>query len=153
MRRIEVNLSPEEVALLKKKIASGTSPAREIQHARILLGSFEGLGDEQVSREAMVSKPTVWSVRRLYAEGGLDAALRRKPQPPRPEKRKVTDDTEARLVALACSAAPEGRNRWTLRLLSDHAVRLGYAPAGLSHESVRQALKKTSCVLGKPSAG
>lgn len=150
MKRIEVNLSPEEVSLLKKKVTSGKSSAREIQHARILLGSSQGLPDAQIAREAGVSTGTIWRVRRLHASQGLEAALSRKPQPPRPGKRKVTDETEARLLALACSEAPEGRSRWSVRLLADRLVELGLE---LSRESVRRTLKKTNCVRGGSSAG
>ena len=153
MRRIEVVLSAEELALLRKKASSGVSPAREIARARVLLGSHEGLPGRRVAREAGVSEATVARVRGRYAEGGLEAALRPRPQPSRPEKRKLTDEAEARLLALACSEAPAGRARWTLRLLADRAVELGVVEAGLSHESVRAALKKTSSARIASSAG
>ena len=75
---------------------------------------------------------------------GVDAALSRKAQPARPTKRKLGDELEVRLIALACSDPPEGRRRWTLRLLSHKVVELGLSEVPLSHECVRQALKKTN---------
>jgi hypothetical protein len=148
-----VVLTEEERSSLRKKVSSGVSPAREIAHARILLGADEGKKDAELAREAGVCVGTVAAVRRLFAQQGLESALSRKAQPPRPDKRKLTDQTEARLIALACSEAPGGRARWTLRLLADKAVELGAIEAGLSHESVRQALKKTNCVLTESPAG
>ena len=141
----EVVLSDEERALLRRKVSSGVSPAREIAHARILLGADAGEKDARIAREAGVSPRTVESVRRLFALEGLDRALSRKGQPSRPRQLKLTDETEARLIALACSEAPAGRARWTLRLLADKAVELGVVEGGISHEGVRAALKKTSC--------
>jgi transposase len=79
-----------------------------------------------------------------------EAAL--KPRPGRGRKRKLDGEAEAHLVALRCSAPPEGRGRWTLRLLAEQMVELDYLDE-LSHESVRQALKKTSCSLGGKTAG
>jgi len=104
-----------------------------------------------VAKEVGVSSRTVQRVRQRAALEGLDAALSRRPQPPRPQRRKLTDEAEARLVALACSPAPEGRARWSVRLLADRSVELLGLP--LSRESVRQALKKTSSSPGSWSAG
>lgn len=153
MGRIAFVLSEEELAFLRKKVSSGVSSAREIAHARVLLGSHEGLPRDRVAREAGVSQATLDRIRSRFAEAGLEAALARRTQPPRPEKRKLNDETEARLIALACSQAPQGRARWTLRLLADKAVELGVIEGGLSHESVRQALKKTNCALTESPAG
>ena len=153
MRRIAFVLSEEELAFLRKKVSSGVSSAREIAHARVLLGSHEGLPRDRVAREAGVSQATLDRIRSRFAEAGLEAALARRAQPPRPGKRKLTDEVEARLIALACSEAPQGRARWTLRLLADKAVELGVVEGGLSHESVRVALKETDCALTESPAG
>ena len=150
MRRISVRLRPWEESYLREKISSGVSPAREILRARALLGSHDGVSVEKME-EAGISSTLGRRVRLAYAQGGLSKAIRRSPQPPRPEKRKLTDETEARLVALVCSEAPEGRSRWTLRLLADRAVDL--LGESLSHESVRRALKKTNSNLGASSVG
>jgi transposase len=153
MGRIGIVSSEEELAFLRRKVSSGVSSAREIAHARVLLGSHEGLPRDRAAREAGVSQATPDRIRSRFAEGGLEAALARRTQPPRPAKRKLTDETEARLIALACSEAPEGRARWTLRLLADKAVELGVLEGGLSHESARAALERTSCVLTGSPAG
>ena len=141
MKRIEIRLRPLELSYLKEKVSSGISPAREILHARALLDSHEGVSLAQMEASG-ISRTMGCRVRRAYAQGGLKRALFRSPQPPRPLKRKLTDETQVRLVALACSPAPEGRTRWTLRLLADRAAVL--FEEKLSHESVRQALKKTN---------
>lgn len=150
MKRLKVVLSDSEIESLREKVRSGISPAREIAHARVLLGSHEGHPDKQIAREAGVSRATICRIRGRFVRDGKEAAVVRRAQPPRPNKRKLTDEGEARLIALACSEAPEGRARWTLRLLADRAAEIGLH---LSHESVRQALKKTNSVLGVSSAG
>lgn len=148
-----VELTDEERSFLRKKVSSGVSPAREIAHVRVLLKADGGLTDETIAREAGVTVRTVERVRRRFATQGLEAAVSRRAQPPRPRQLKLTDETEARLIALACSEAPAGRARWTLRLLADRAVELGVVEGGLSHESVRAALKKTSSGRIASSAG
>lgn len=148
-----VELTDEQRATLTRKVSSGVAPARDIAHARILLGTASGLTDGAAAREAGVTVRTVERVRRRFAQEGLEAALSRRAQPSRPRQLKLTDETEARLIALACSEAPQGRARWTLRLLADRAVELGVVEGGLSHESVRAALKKTSSVRTGSGAG
>lgn len=83
-------------------------------------------------------------VRKRFCQQGLDAALERS-LPDRVYERSLDGRAEARLIALACSGPPEGRDRWSMRLLADKAVELGIVEA-VSHETVRKALKKTSCV-------
>jgi transposase len=155
--KYRVCLRDHERDALQKQISSGVCKSRENMHARILLAVDEqglGLTDEAAAERVGVDARTVQRLRRRFAAGGLEVALMRAPQPPRPEKRKLTDEIEARLIALACSEAPEGRCRWTLRLLADKAVELGIVCCGsLSHESVRQALKKTSFSLTEPNGG
>ena len=90
-------------------------------------------------------------MRKKYATAGLEAALRRK-KPDRVYARKLDGRGEAHLIALACSEAPEGYGRWSLRLLSERFVELGYAES-LSHESVRQVLKKTNSSRTASSSG
>jgi hypothetical protein len=85
-------------------------------------------------------------VRKQFVEEGFEAALERR-RPRRQYRRKIDGDAEAHLIALACSEAPEGRSRWTLRLLADRMVALEQVD-DLSHETVRQVLKKTNLSLG-----
>jgi hypothetical protein len=142
-----VELAENERARLRSLIGGGTAPARTLAHARILLKANQGEGgpawaDAAIAGALEVHPDTVARVRRAYVEGGLDAALTRK-APDRAYPRALDGAAEARLVALACGAPPEGRERWTLRLLADELVRLEVVEA-VSHETVRRTLRQTS---------
>jgi transposase len=141
MKKHVVELSVEQRERLRHVISSGSGPARGQAHARVLLKAGDGETDQEVAESVEVSVRTVERVRKLFATGGLDAALGRRPQPPRPAKRKLDGAGEAHLVALACSEPPQGRPEWTLRLLAGRAVELKYAEA-VSYETVRRVLKK-----------
>ena len=147
MRKYEVKLSGEQRRRLEKVISSGRAAARELAHARVLLEADEGRTDERAAASVRVSPRTVARVRKRFREGGLDAAVGRRPQPPRPGRRKLDGEAEAKLVMLACSTPPEGHDRWTLDLLADRMVRLRYVPA-VSRDTVSRALKKTSSSRG-----
>lgn len=146
-KRYVVTLTDEERDTLGKLISSGKGSARKLAHARILLKADESEGapawkDVDISRAVDVGTATVERVRKRFVEDGLDAALgRRKPR--RVYRRRLDGDGEAHLIALACSSPPEGRNRWTLRLLAGRMVVLRYVET-VSHETVRDVLKKTS---------
>ena len=86
-------------------------------------------------------------LRKRLVEEGFDAALNRKKRERPPRSSKINGDEEAHLIAICCSQAPEGRSRWTLRLLADKMVELGIVE-DISHECVRRALKKTNLSLG-----
>jgi transposase len=146
-----VVLSEEERARLHTLIGQGTAPARALTHARILLKANQGEAgpswtDRAIAAALEVHHTTVARVRQQYARDGLDAAVDRK-APEREYRRKLDGEQEARLVALACSAPPEGRKRWTLRLLAERLVALEVVQ-DLSHETVRQALKQTGSSRG-----
>jgi transposase len=146
-----VTLTPEERPMLQAMLSRGKTAARKLMHARILLKadanpSGPAWKDDQIAEGLEVGRATVERVRRTFVEEGLEAALGpRKPR--RQYRRKLDGDGEAHLIALACSQAPEGRSRWTLRLLADRMVKLEYIDE-LSHETVRQVLKKTNSSLG-----
>jgi transposase len=132
---------------LKRLIAAGTAPARKLTHARILLKadqSPEGPAwvDDAVAEAVEVSQPTVSRVRKQYVEEGMEAAINRRP-PKREYHRKLDGEQEVRLVALACSEPPEGRVRWSLRLLADKLVELEIAKEEISYQTVRRTLKNT----------
>jgi transposase len=146
-KKYAVCLGQEQRARLRRAVSGGAGPAREQAHARVLLKADEGLTDEEVAEAVEVSVRTVERVRRLFVTAGVEAALRRRPQPPRPAKRKLDGEAEARLVMLACSGAPDGHDHWTLDLLADRMVKLNYVPA-VSRDTVARALKKT-----RPSRG
>lgn len=146
-KKYRVTLAADERAELQGMLGKGKADARKLAHARILLQADAGDGgpgrtDEEVAAGLDVSTRTVERVRQRFVEEGLHAALL-----PKPTKRvyaRVLDGAqEAHLIALACSAAPAGKRRWTLRLLAERVVELGYADA-VSHETVRRVLKKTS---------
>ena len=110
----------------------------------------EGLTDQQVAEALMVGPATVGRVRQRFVEGGLQRALNDLPRPG--QRRKLDGKQEAHLVAVACSAAPEGHTRWTLRLLADEAVKLELTDS-ISRETVRQVLKKTNSSRGGKRSG
>jgi transposase len=147
-KKYPVILSETERDDLKSLIASGTAPARKLTHARILLKadqSPEGPGwvDEQVAEAVETSQPTVSRVRKQYFEEGMEAAPNRRASN-REYHRKLDGEQEARLVALACSEPPEGRARWSLRLLADKLVELEIVDEEVSYQTVRRTLKKTN---------
>ena len=149
--KYEVTLADEERAELEVLISAGRSAARKLCRARILLKADAGAGgpawdDGRISEALEVGRATVERVRKQFVELGLQVALERK-KPDREYERRLDGQGEARLVALTCSQAPEGRERWTLELLAERMVALSYVPA-LSRDTVRRTLKKTSSSLG-----
>jgi transposase len=146
-----VFLDGEQRARLRTLVGSGAAPARLLTRARILLKADHGEGgpgwsDAAIAGALDVHPSTVQRARRQFVEAGLDATLARK-RPDRVYERRLDGRQEAHLVALACSAPPEGQARWTLRLLADELVRLEVVEA-VSHETVRRALKKTTSSRG-----
>lgn len=145
-KKYVVTLTPEEREQLRALVTKGKAAARTLTHARILLKADQGSAGpawpDQLIRETLdVGLCTVMRVRERFVEEGLEAALRpRKPSPP--PARKLDGHLEAQLIVLACSEAPEGRARWTLRLLADRMVEL-HEVESLSYETVRRTLKKT----------
>ena len=110
-----------------------------MKRSLILCKADEGLTDQQVAEAVMVGPSTVIRVRQRFVEGGLERALNDRPRPGK--RRKLDGKHEAHLVAVACSAAPEGHTRWTLRLLADQVVKLEFTDS-ICRETVRQVLKK-----------
>ena len=149
--KYKVTLTDEERTELEGLISAGRAAARKLGRARILLKADAGPGgpawdDGRISEALQVGRATVERVRKQFVEYGMDVALERK-KPEREYERRLDGQGEARLIALACSQAPEGRERWTLQLLADRMVALSYAPA-LSRDTVRRALKKTNSSRG-----
>jgi transposase len=146
-KKYPVILTEAQREQLKSLIAAASAPARKLTHARILLKADQspdgpGWVDGRVADAVEVSQPTVARVRKRYFEEGLEAALNRGP-PNRHYQRKLDGEQEARLLALACSEPPEGRARWSLRLLADKLVELEIVE-DVSYQAVRRTLKKTS---------
>ena len=145
MKRYEVQLSREERNWLQKLISAGIAPARKLTRARILLKVDEGLTKTEVSQVLDVSINTVTNVCHSFQEQRLEAIERKKPE--REYEHSLDGEAEAHLIAIACSEPPEGRERWTLRLLQREMVKRKYVVA-VSHETVRSALKKTNSNRG-----
>jgi len=146
-----VTLTEEERRMLRAMLSRGKAAARKLMHARILLkadGSPGGPGwkDDAIAEGLDVGRATVERVRKRFVEEGLPAALERR-KSRRQYDRALDGDAEAHLIALACQKPPEGRSRWTLRLLADQMVALEYVDH-LSYQTVRRTLKKTNSSLG-----
>jgi transposase len=144
-----VTLTPDERRWLTGLVSAGKRSALTITRARILLKADQAPGgpawaDDRIAEALDCGPRTVERVRQRFVERGLEPALGRKPQDRPSRERKFDGAAEARLIALACSAPPEGRARWTLKLLADKLVELEVFES-VSDETVRRVLKKTSC--------
>lgn len=145
-KRFVVRLSLDERQQLEALVAKGHGAARKLTRARILLkADCSDLGpawtDTQIREALDVGLITVHRIRQSFVEGGLPGVLVRRPMPRRPHM--LDGDQEAHLIALACGDPPEGRCRWTLRLLAEKMVELKHVP-DVSHETIRRTLKKTN---------
>ena len=139
-----VDLSTDEREQLQLLIRRGKTSARKLTRARILLKASEGFTDDEIVAALHVGVATVERIRKRFVESGLDAIKERS----RPGKKpKLDGKAQARLIAEACSKAPEGRQRWTLQLLADRVVQLKLADS-CSYELVRRMLKKTGSSPG-----
>jgi transposase len=134
-----VSLTDAERAELITLTSTGTVRARKMKRSQILLHADSGLTDAAIMAAVRVSRPCVERVRQRFVMGGLPLALTEGHRPG--ARRKLAGPQEARLIAEACSAAPAGHTRWTLRLLAGRVVELQLADS-ISHETVRQVLKK-----------
>lgn len=147
-RKSPVSLSEGDRIGLEGLIAGGNAPARKTSRARILLKADEGDSldapawpDTKIADALEISRSTVSRVRARFVEEGLEAALaHRKPVGSKPPK--LDGSQEAHLIALACSRPPEGKGRWSLRLLAERFVSLECAQEPISRELVRRTLKK-----------
>jgi transposase len=140
-----VSLKEQEREELKQYLRKGKSSARSLTRARILLLADEGRDDEMIAEALNVSKSTVSRIRTRYCEGGLDFALHEKARSGAPPK--IDGRVEAQLTLLACSEPPDGRSRWTVRLLADRLVEMEVVET-ISHMSVQRLLKKMKLSLG-----
>jgi transposase len=145
-KKYVVRLTTEERSELEHLVKKGKVAAYKRLHAQILLKadiSEKGPGwtDSQISEAFDVNTKTVERLRQRLVENGLDGAITRAKYQTKSSTIKVDGEVEAHLIALSCNKPTEGRNRWTLRLLADRMVELEYIDS-ISHESVRQVLKK-----------
>jgi hypothetical protein len=154
----KVTLTLNERNELDALIKSGKRSASTVRNALLLLGTDAGAHqsarqtNQQLSDALRMDMRTIDRVKRRFVEQGMDAALHRKSGGERPYARKIDGQAEARLIALYCSQPPKGRCRWALRLLADKLVELEVCES-VSHETVRQALKKTKLNPGRKNNG
>ena len=146
-----VVLTAAQRAELRGLVGSGTAPARRLTRARILLKADRGEGgpgwsDAAVAGARDVDPSTVLRVRRQLVAEGMEATLART-RPDRVSGRALDGEQEAKLIAVTCGVPPDGQARWSPRLLADELVRLEVVEA-ISHETVRQTLKKTNSSRG-----
>ena len=142
-KKYVVRLTAQERSRLETMVKKGRAAAYKIKHANILLAADlagPAWPDQRIAQAFSCHPRTVENVRRQ----GLEAALQRKAQVRPPRQRKLDGKGKARLIALACSQPPKGRDRWTLKLLADHLVRLEVVDS-ISDQTVRRTLKKTNC--------
>jgi transposase len=149
--RYRVTLTEEERQELESLARPGKTESRKFVHGRALLLCDVGEGGpgwkvSDVAEALGISCRTVEHLKKRFVEEGLEAALGRKPREKPPREVRFDGAFEARLLTLACSTAPEGRSRWTVRLLADKAVELKFAPS-VSHMTVQRILKKTNSSL------
>ena len=148
--KYKVELSESERSQCKEVARRGKSSARRVKRALVLLKADEGLPDHEVASALLISRATVGRVRRRFVNEGLQSALNERPRPG--QKRKLDGRQEAHLVAIACSDAPQGHTHWTLQLLADKVVAMGFTES-ICLETVRQTLKKTNSSRGRRRNG
>ena len=152
LKKYRVTLTAEERDELERLLAHGKTDVRKIKHAPILLKADEADGgpgwpDQRIAEAFNAGVATIERVRRRFVEEGLASALSPYRGGKRIYERKLDGAQEAHLIALTCSAPPDERARWTVRLLAQRMVELAYVDT-LSHETVRQTLKK--CAQAAP---
>lgn len=135
-----IKLLNDDLSSLKTILRRGTTSARTQTRARVLDLLHRGHHPDQVAETLQLSGATVFNIKRRYLDEGLDAALFDKPRSGKPPT--IDGKMRAQITALACSSAPEGHSSWTLRLLADKAVELGFVET-ISHTAVKKILKKT----------
>lgn len=143
-KREPLTLSNEARSSLKALLSSGVSSARKLRRVQILLNLDQGEHPTTIANLIGVSIPTVYGIRNRYKAEGWESAIEERSRPGKP--REIDGKARAAITALACSHAPEGYQRWSLRLLADRAVKLEIVEK-ISHEEVRQILKKTNSSL------
>jgi hypothetical protein len=146
-----IPLTPEERSELDNIVKKGKNAARVILLALVLLFcdiSPEGRGRKtnvQISRDLKISERTIESLKKRFVEGGIPFALQRRQKTATAKSTRFDGAFEAKLIPLACSPPPEGRSRWTVRLLAEKLVNC--TPEGVSHMTVQRTLKKSKLNL------
>jgi transposase len=139
-----IKLKKKDQRILEQLIIKGSQKSRTITRSRILLMANKGKTDTQIIEALNVARNTIRTVRYRYVHQGLETAINEQPRPGAPNK--FTGRDKAKVTAIACSKPPEGRNRWTLRLIADTMVELDIVD-DISHHTVQRVLKKTNLSL------
>lgn len=152
MVHYKVTLTKKEREELKAVVNKGKHTSQQYRNACILLNSDDGkygqkISNDHIAQFLQIASKTVERLKQRFVEDGYEACMERKPYPEK-KKLKADGDFEAHLIAISCSKAPCGYARWSLRMLADEMVELKYAE-NVSHETVRQVLKKTNLSHGK----
>ncbi len=143
MRTAAFKLKLKDREFLINLTKTGNRNSREFERAYILLALDKGKKHEEISEFYNVSRITIWRVKNKCLESGAIEAIKDEPRPGQPKKFDENDTAE--IVAMACSQAPEGRSRWTIRLLERDLNKKGIM---INRESIRLLLKKTNVSLG-----
>lgn len=153
-QKLSIVLSPEEKKELLNIVKKGKSPAALIRRANVILMSDSSDGErkteEEIASSLKITRQTVHNIKVKYLSEAKDAQvakkIERKKRGTPPIEPKIDGEKEAKIIALACSAPPEGRTKWTLRLLSERTVQLEIV-GSISHTQVGRILKKTNLSL------
>ena len=145
MAQLKIKLKEKERNYLNEFIKKGVKKARAIARANVLLLADDGYSTGDISNVTRVHRQSIWRIRKRYLEEGLISALEEKPRPGQPKKYKEKD--EAEIIALACTSPPNGRKRWTVRLLMDE-TRKKKGIETINRESIRLILKKAKLSPG-----
>ena len=137
---VRIRLKSNERKQLKKLVTKGSAKAREIRRANILLMSDRGKTSKEISESLEVNTRTIQNIKEKYLQDGIDNALYDKPRPGAPNR--FDGKARAKITSLACTKAPKGYSKWSLRLLAENAVELGIVDK-ISHKHVSRILKKT----------
>lgn len=148
-KKYHVDLTENERSELEKMLKGGKHGSRKLTRARILLLAAARKTDAEIVAALSTARPTVERTRQRFVEQGLGCLEEKLRQGARP---RLSEKQETHLIAVACSDAPEGRARWTLRLLADKAVELGFVDS-IAPETVRRMLKKTNLSRGSKNSG
>ena len=145
MQRVEIELKKDELEILGAFFKKGLMSKREYDRANVLLLLHKGKNDTEISDFLDIDRTKIWRLRTKYLLEGLEKALSEEPRSGQPVK--YTTDSEAQIIALACSGPPEGRAKWTLELLAEN-LKLKEGFSTVNKESIRLILKKTKVNLG-----
>ena len=142
---INIRLTSKEREYLEQYVKTGTKKARAISRARVLLLLDENYSNNDITKMTSVHRQSIWGIKKRYIESGLQAVLNEKQRPGQP--RKYSDKQEAEIIAMACTKPPKGRERWTIRLLTDRMKKRNSFKT-INRETIRLILKKAKLDLG-----